>query len=284
MTITLTIDWLVYFYWLVENYIFVRVQELKVQQYYAYYERLAEWVEDCRQPVETFEHQPYLVETSISQEPVLAPVIPIKPVVVQPELDEKAEGLFAELQLELGMDSNSSVEVDYEPIAIYEMDEAPAEFDFDYGMVSLADYDEQDFIEEETFVTAYEEEFIDNQEDCIHMDDLMREEEVTSPIGYEAFASAKIVDCIEGPQQWVVSVIGMEEQYIHVSDGKRIWLNIGERASRIHKNDVLILDVIRNGKDIQVENLVRVETFATDEYMIPDEERFLFEDDVRIAI
>lgn len=284
MTITLTIDWLVYFYWLVENYIFVRVQELKVQQYYAYYEHLAEWIEDCSQPVETFEHQPYLVETSISQESVLAPVIPIKPVVVQPELDEKAEGLFAELQLELGIDSNSSVEVANEPIAFYEMEEAPVEFDFDYDMVSLADYDEQDFVEEETFVTAYEEEFVDNQEDCIHMDDLIREEEVTSPVGYESFASAKIVDCMEGPQQWVVSVIGMEEQYIHVSDGKRIWLNIGERASRINKNDVLILDVIRNGKEIQVENLVRVETFATDEYMIPDEERFLFEDDVRIAI
>lgn len=286
MTITLTKDWLVFFYWLVENYVFLRIQELKVQQYYAYYERLAEWVEDCSQPEDKFGDQPCLVETSFGQEPVLVPVVPMKPVVIQPELDEKAEGLFAELQLELGTDdSNYAVEVDIETNGVYELDDEPIEFGFDNDVVSLADYEEQEFMEDGTFATAYDEGLEDNQEDCIHMDDLMREVEVvSSPSSYEAFASAKIADCTDGLQQWVVSVIGMEEQYIHVSDGKRIWLNIGERASRIHKNDVLILDLIRHGKEVKVQNLVRVETLATDEYMIPDEEQFLVEEDVRIAI
>ncbi|MEK3992702.1 hypothetical protein [Robertmurraya sp. FSL R5-0851] len=287
MTITLTIDCLVYVYWLIENYVFVRIQELKVQQYYDYHERLAEMFRDCSQPKEAFENQSYQVESSIVSQPVLAPVVSMKPVAMQSELDEKAEGLFAELQLELGMDSDTAVEVEYEPIATYVTDEEQAEFDYGYEMVSLADYDEsgQEFIEEGTYVTAYEDDLVDNQEDCIHMEDLMREEVVTSPSGYEAFASAKIIDNMYGPQQWVVSVIGMEEQYIHVSDGKRIWINVGERASKIHKNDVLILDIVRHGKEITVQNLVRVETSATDEYMIPDEERFLREEeDVRIAI
>jgi hypothetical protein len=268
MTITITIDWLVYVYWLVENYVFVRIQELKVQQYYAYYDQLAE-MRNCSEPQKEKEIHT-IAETTYVSETALAPVVHIESVAMETELDEKAEGLFAELQQELGLGPEPTIEDGPDSFGTYETFEEEVEYEFEYEMVNPAEYAD-DEVEE-------------LQEDCIHMEDLIKDEKLVSPVGYESFASSKILDCIKGPQQWVVSVIGMEEQYIHVSDGKRIWLNIGEKATRIRMNDVLILDVVREEKEVIVQNLVRVETFATDEYLIPDEERYLYEENQRIAI
>jgi hypothetical protein len=64
------------------------------------------------------------------------------------------------------------------------------------------------------------------------MNDLMIEQTTPSQNGFESFASAKIMDCLEGAQQWVVSVVGIEENYIHISDGKRLWVNVGEKAKK----------------------------------------------------
>lgn len=113
----------------------------------------------------------------------------------------------------------------------------------------------------------------DELEDCIQMSDLESEKE-SLLTGYESFASSRIADFIDGPQQWVVTVVGMEESYIHISDGRRIWVNVGEKVYKLRNGDVLILDVIRKNKEVLVENIFRIETDVLEEYVIPDEVNF----------
>ncbi|MEG6533733.1 MULTISPECIES: hypothetical protein [Bacillati] len=119
---------------------------------------------------------------------------------------------------------------------------------------------------------ALDEDFMDDY-NHIHIDDFADETNF-KPTGFEIFASAKIDDQKQGPQQWVVTVIGMEDTYIHVTDGKRIWVNIGEKVKKISNNDVLILDVIRKEKDIIVQNIFQLDTEVSSDYSIPDEDNF----------
>jgi hypothetical protein len=57
---------------------------------------------------------------------------------------------------------------------------------------------------------------------------------------------------------------------------------VGEKAQKLKNNDVLILDVIRTGNDVSVENLFLLETGLSEDYMIPDEEVYIM--DERIAM
>ncbi len=68
----------------------------------------------------------------------------------------------------------------------------------------------------------------------------------------------------------------MEESYIHISDGKRIWVNVGEDIHKLHIGDVLEMDVNRSGKDIEVVNINILETGPSHEYAIPDEDIEVF--------
>lgn len=260
MTFTLTIDWLVYLYWLIEQYVFVYSLELRVRSHYEYFERIAELNKDCSESV--------VIPMPVKQHPVALS----QPVQVKPsELDSKAEGLFSELQLELG---NAEAEIDGEQIV--------------YAMV---DYEPEH--EEEIVYGNYEDGFdkissIDYQiesdsEDCINIDDFVESDCPSAPIGYSTFASARIADCIEGAQSWVVTVIGMEDSYIHVSDGKRAWVNLENNVNRLKNGDVVAIDVIRNGKEIKVENVFLLETDASAEYSIPDEDFYYYQEQ-QIAI
>lgn len=226
MTLTLTTDWLVYMYMLIENLLYVYIQEMKIRNYYAYFEKLTEIDIDCNQ---------LYVDIQSNSIVEMVPQ-PIQPVVESElsELDDRAIGLWDELQSEL------------------EIDEDSASFVFENDFISLEGDVEND------------------SDDCIYLQDI-EEETVVAPTGYESFASAKINDNLDGPQQWVVYVIGMEDQYIHVTDGKRIWVNIGNQVSKIRNNDVLALDVIRNGKNIDVTRIFRLEVGTEVDYMIPDE-------------
>lgn len=244
VTLTLTMDWLVYFYWLVEYYVFVYCQELKIRSHYEYFERLTQLEVDCTESKEEI----------ISCQPIQV----INPVLIEDpdqvtfsDLDEAAEGLFEEVQQELGLGEFDNVNPVFELDQPSEEIEYELDIDHGYKLSSLAEYGEE--------------------EDYIQMADLDEMEE-NSPTGYEQFASAKIADCINGPQQWVVTIVGMEESYIHVSDGKRIWINVGEKATKLKKGDVLILDVIRNGKNVTVDNIFRLEMDVSEDYVIPDEE------------
>lgn len=128
----------------------------------------------------------------------------------------------------------------------------------------------QALVQEDEPIELIDVDFID-KDDQICIEDFV--EDAPIPLtGFEKFASAKIIEEKEGPQQWVVTVVGIEDTYIHISDGKRIWVNIGERANKIKNNDVLILDVIRNGKEITVNNILQLDTVVSPDYMIPDEE------------
>lgn len=278
MTFTISIiDWLVSIYWLLENYIFVRSEELKVKRYNEYFQQLVQ-LDDCSQ----FEDNLSTSNVESSVQPVIESA---RVVSSKPDLGDAANGLFAELQQEL-LEVNDQSGFIHFTSSMEEEIEDGGSFVIADEAFSLADHDE-----EPAYVEYYHEPVIDTEsevpmmeEDCIQIGDLLNEEGPVSPKGFESFASAKINDKLDGAQQWVVSVIGIEEQYIHVSDGKRKWINIGERASRIRMNDVLILDVIRDGKEIVVENLIRVDSLSSEEYSIPDEDYYFQEENERIAI
>lgn len=118
-----------------------------------------------------------------------------------------------------------------------------------------------------------EEPQMDEGQDYLHISDIEIPEQ-NYQTGFEEFASANIGDGLVGKQQWVVRVIGIEETFIHVSDGKRIWLNVGERVNKISIGDTLIVSVDRSTEGISVENIFLVDSKPTTEYAIPDEDYF----------
>ncbi|QCJ45407.1 hypothetical protein FAY30_25995 (plasmid) [Bacillus sp. S3] len=262
MTFVLTIDWLVYLYWVIEHFVFVYSLELRVRSYYEYHERIAQLnKEDCSESVVI----PMPVKLPVP-EAVISHSVQVTPT----DLDYRAVDLFSELQQELGITEEEIVE--------------------DQVVYSMANY-EPEYEEEEIVYGTYENVFVDDikyhveseNEDCINIDDLNASDCPAGPTCYYTFASARIADCIDGAQSWVVTVIGMEDSYIHVSDGKRIWVNLGDNVNRIKNGDVVTLDVIRNGKEITVENVFLLETDATADYTIPDEEIYYYQEQ-QIAI
>jgi len=163
------------------------------------------------------------------------PTILSKPLVVKTELNQEAEALLAELQLELSS---------FESIQEKEV-EGNVLFDkkIDSDCISLSDYDS------------------DNGDTSD-----------VSSANFEQLASAKIGDCLEGEQHWVVSIIGTEEEYLHVSDGHRAWINAGEDAQGLKRGDLLAVDVIRHGRNIEVLNITFLDSTISEDYLIPDEE------------
>lgn len=253
MTFTLTIDWLVYLYWLIEHFVFVYSLELRVRSHYEYHEQIAELNNDCSQSVVT-------PMTAMEPEPVEVSE-PIQP--TPTVLDSSAVELFTELQQELGIGEIVEDQVLYS-METYE----PEEEEIVYQTFA-------DILEE---TSANKDQLEYENEDCINIEDLIECDCPVEPTPCSTFASAKIADCIEGAQSWVVTIIGMEDTYLHVSDGKRIWVNLGNNANKLKKGDVVALDVIRKGKEISVENVSLLETDATAEYTIPDEEIYYYQD------
>ncbi|WP_374717785.1 hypothetical protein [Neobacillus sp.] len=162
----------------------------------------------------------------------------------------------------------SKTELETIPATISELDEDTINL-FEEIEKAL-EVNSKEYENENYSVYDFEDEKAVIEDDCISIEDLENEEPVTST-GYESFASAKIADEIDGPQQWVVSIVGMEDTYIHITDGKRIWVNVGEKVHKLKNGDILILDVVRNGKEVLVENLFRLESTVSEEYIIPDE-------------
>nr|WP_275009443.1 hypothetical protein [Niallia taxi] len=155
--------------------------------------------------------------------------------IAQSELNSEAEALLEELHLEL---------TSFEPLQVKAEEESDQlDYIVDQDCISLSDYDI----------------------DCSNTN------EVTS-VDFEKLATAKIGDCLEGEQQWVVSIIGTEEEYLHISDGHRTWINVGQDALRLKRGDLLALDVVRNGKRLEVLNITILESTITEDYLIPDEE------------
>jgi hypothetical protein len=242
MTFIVTIDWFVYLYWLIEGYVNLYCMELNIRNQYTYFDRMSKLQTEVNPigNVIEFPLTPVKVQEPLVVEMVSAPL--------QVELNESSMALLQEMSNELQIEDCL--------IPTYEFSH-----DMDLDFDCTYPYDDY-------FIAM--EQLEDAEDDSIHMNDLV-EQPVKVSTGYEEFASTKISDCLDGAQQWVVQVVGVEEDYIHVTDGKRIWLNIGERVNKIRNNDVLILDVIRSGKNVSVENLIRLETNVTEDYVIPDE-------------
>lgn len=251
MTVVVTMEWFIYLYWILEWYVHTLALELKVKSYYEYCEQKAvQAKEDCKS-LEPVAFQSFY-------EPTMSNVVPI--MVSTPELDTAALGLFEELTMDLNATSRPKEK---------EVLEVLGTVDEDIDSYIVINMSEEDY--EHDFYYMDDEDAQVQDEDCISLDDLMKEEVTVSPTGYEQYASAKIADNLDGPQEWVVTIVGMEESYIHVSDGKRLWVNVGEDAANLHKNDVLKLEVVRNGKEVNVENLFLLETGTSSDYLIPDE-------------
>lgn len=87
---------------------------------------------------------------------------------------------------------------------------------------------------------------------------------------YTELATAKISDDTLGLQQWTVNVIGSERQFVHVSDGTRIWIDLGKYTKNIHNGDILSLDVNRTIEKIEVINVKLLHSISED-YLIHDE-------------
>lgn len=260
LNIPIPMEFLVIIYWLLDYYFFIRTTEL---WYQAYYKQKAEDEEDCIH----FINKQYSLLTKEnvldeSYKEVKDKKVLIKKA-VQPNLGKEPSNLLVELTNELN-------EVD--DIIVNETELYTETQDF-----YLVNEEEEQFIIESQMEVNFESNQLESNEDCLHEEDCILIEDYTKhqnteiSTGYENFASAKIMDCIDGPQQWVVKVLGMEEHYIHVSDGKRVWINVGERVHKLKNGDSLILDVIRQEKNIKVQNIIRVDGLVTDEYAIPDE-------------
>lgn len=117
----------------------------------------------------------------------------------------------------------------------------------------------------------------DESDDFLTIHDAADSQEFVFDSNYTHYATAKIADQLEGPQQWIVKVIGMEGPYIHVTDGSRTWINVGEDVYRLQRDCVLSLDIERSGKEIIVHRISLLETGISEDYLIPDEEFYLEE-------
>jgi len=239
-------------YLILEQFVLERTRDLQIMNRQEFFEVVKSFEVNCSSEQEVSSLAPAVItatSTTVNNEPIEAPTAS--------ELDEQTLDFLSLLEQEVG-EPNSFVEY----------------------TASTSEEPVHQSLDEEIIINI-------EDEDCLSMNDLTSSaldelEEVNST--YVQYATAKIKDEVEGHQEWTVKVIGMEGPYIHISDGQRIWVNVGEaKASRIHVGDVLNLDVERHGKkDITVNRITKLETLISDEYMIPDEQYHV--DKERIAI
>lgn len=192
--------------------------------------------EDCSQPVEVFEL------SSIE--------------------GTGAEELFLTIQQELQIPEGNT----QEPVTF--ADDYQHNTDEDYNLMQQ---------EDPFFANLVDEQPI-NQNDFLSISDLQQVEKENQVVSseYSKLATAKIADNTLGLQQWTVNVIGRERQFVHVSDGSRIWLDLGKYVHDIRNGDVLSVDVERTSEQVRVVNATLLHS-VSEEYLIPDEMEYLEE-------
>lgn len=77
----------------------------------------------------------------------------------------------------------------------------------------------------------------------------------------QGFPQSSISDDIDEIQQWSVVVVGKEGEYLHVSDGTKKWVYVGDKSKSIEANDYLMLSVIVKNEKIIVKDLSLIEEF-----------------------
>lgn len=141
--------------------------------------------------------------------------------------------------------------------------------------LSMLGEDQEELLNELTMTFSYD--------NILTIHDAAEQDSFDFESSYTKFATAKIADKLDGPQQWIVKVIGIEGTYIHVTDGSRIWVDVGEDVYRLQQNCVMSVDIERAGEDITVHRMSLLETGITEDYLIPDEVQYL-EEDVQMVI
>lgn len=243
-------------YLLIEQYVFERVIEMRMKEQVEFFLMVEELkVSDC-----TMERD--LVSNLAPNEESYASVknehLEYKPEVSV--LDDESISFLDDLQKELGTvtpenEITTSEQATNDMFAYTDEDVPPT----DYNNYAMEPY----FAEE----------------DLLSIDDIHEEPVASIPETYPTIATAKISDDLDGEQQWVVNVVGIEGNFIHVTDGSRMWLNVGERnASRINKGNVLAIDINKVGKKVDVKHIMSLETGISEEYSIPDEMRYDYSD------
>ncbi|MDC3424384.1 hypothetical protein NC797_07670 [Aquibacillus sp. 3ASR75-11] len=249
------VEFFIVFYLLIEQYVFESIQSYQTnsESKHSFFEMVEQLdVEDCKSEQEVHP----LVPINSEEEDVKVAQVS--------ELDDGAMDLLTTLESEFSMDKSTN-EVGYHG---------------EYMEHSDADCPPL-WIEHEIDGLIVED------DDCLSINDINVEEHVTIPETKYDYKTAKIKEKLYGSQQWIVSVIGKEVSYLHVSDGERAWINIGiDEARKVSKGDVLLLDIRREENGIQVDRFITLETSVSDDYVIPDEEIYLDSErsDRRIAI
>lgn len=89
---------------------------------------------------------------------------------------------------------------------------------------------------------------------------------------YSGLATCNIEDGVAGPQRWIVQVVGIEGEYVHIDDGSRLWVKIDDTP--VNLGDILMLDVNRSANEIEVLKVTVLESAptVTADYAIPDED------------
>lgn len=261
-------DFIASMFWMLEWYTYTLSMELRVRAYGDYcMQQLIEQREQEQRttPTLTLVNSPVMEISQVETNPVTTP-----------DLGAAVTGMLNELIEDLGLESEK--EKIEESVQVFT---ETNENEDDYYVAFVMEDDDE---EEQDFYVLDEQSEVAQEEDCIQLADLLTPEQSVSPTSFDQFASAKIADGLEGTQQWVATIVGMEETYIHISDGKRIWVNAGELAASLNIGDVLSLDVVRNGKEVKVESLFLLETGTSAEYLIPDEQHSFQYDDYAAAM
>jgi hypothetical protein len=103
---------------------------------------------------------------------------------------------------------------------------------------------------------------MDDLEEVINQQEIQEELKINQ--------TGKIAAANHGMQVWTVSVIGIEQNFVHVSDGERLWLDFGKKANAVLKGDILSLLVNRvSNTETILENVELLQRVSVD-YQILD--------------
>lgn len=95
--------------------------------------------------------------------------------------------------------------------------------------------------------TNHPEPIVDDSK-CLDIESLTQKE----PTADQTMLSYEIKE----PQLWYVNVVGKEGPFLHVSDGKKKWVHVGNEAKKVAINDLLFLTVqVKEEERIEVKDL-----------------------------
>lgn len=233
------IELYIFVFLVLERYCIERVMEQKAVDVLTFFDA----VEDLNNKLDPIQKNHN--EESIQATSLKLVATPVKPERVISKVDNESLDMFEQLQQELAMVGNS------DQLSVIDNSDT-------YGGESYMDESMDHLLSQ----GAPDDEYL-----SIH--DLKEDIQEQNRIQY---VSSRISNETVGHQQWVVKVEDISDHEIFVNDGRKMWLNVGERkASRIKMGDLLQLDIERKGEEVMVDRIFRLENTLTDEYLIPDE-------------